>query len=162
MAERYFAAKGNVYRINVHNLPTRYELQLPNDAKSPPQAETSPSSGGNWGCIMTGYNLKEEEITAKTACIDDKRVMYSFGKGFGDITVNFEALLGANPKECDFEQYITSTYDACRLSAAKGKTAKLSVIGGGTIEFHITGLQIGGYIAEFEVLPFSFVGVLAT
>ena len=158
MPARFFTAKGNLYHIpspfGKQLGAKRFELKLPQGeqalfAKDP-----------HWAIIISGYSLKETEITAKTACINDKRVMYSFGKGFGDMTVNCEALLGAKASACKFENWIEKEYERARLNSAGGTPAQLSAAGV-AISFHITGLQIGGYIPELEILPFAWIGVLS-
>jgi hypothetical protein len=158
MPKRFFTAKGNLYHIShpwgASLGAKRFELKLPKGTKA------LFAEDPDWAIIITGYSMKETEITAKTACINDKRVMYSFGKGFGDMTINCEALLGAQASKCKFENWIEREYEQARLNSAGGTPAQLSAAGV-AIQFHITGLQIGGYIPELEILPFAWIGVLS-
>ena len=157
--DRYHSAKGTLYKIkNVWNIPAKYELQMPNEAKI---LNLSLIGGA---VIITGYTIKETEVTAKTSCINDHRVMYSFGKGFGDITIDCEGLLGNGHEDNElnnFQESLGKIYEAARLNVAGGKPAIFSIAGAKAIEFHVVGLSVGGYIPEIEVLPFSFIGILS-
>ena len=152
MADILSAGRGTMYLVN-SDLTKRYAL--------------GGGAGGNlfqtnskWAILFTGYTITEQEILSKSACLEDKRVMYSFGKGFGDISITGEALLGNSKSKANFESTLKEFYESNRLSQ-NPVPLKLSVIGTNVFEFYLVGVNVAGYNSNYEILPFSLVGVLA-
>jgi hypothetical protein len=145
----FLSGRGAVYVVS-SDKSSKYSLKPP-----------LPKGKENAACIITGYSLNETEITSKIACLNDQRVLYSFGKAFGEIHVSGELLLGEAGKTTDssMEYDLRDYYDKNRVSKlddsigfSAGKTL--------TMDFFLTGLSIANYNLEFEILPFTLVGTL--
>jgi hypothetical protein len=113
-----------------------------------------------YAIIFTGFTLNEQEVTAKVSCLNDQRVMYTFGKGFGDISVSGEVLCGAPEDQGGGEQALVEYYETNRVGVLKSPIT-LSGPKGFTAEFFLTGLTISQYNTQLEILNFRFNGVLA-
>ena len=167
---RYFTSRGVVYKINNGTPTHKYSLKGAGDGEFFDRGSGGRSLSGfglsdsesETVVILTGYQLREQEILGKTACLNDYRVMYSFGKGFGDITINGEALLGAPEQSDSFEAKLKKFYEANRVSQKTDGAVKFSTgQAGETFEFFLVGMSVNGYQPEVEILPFSFTGVLS-
>ena len=112
--------------------------------------------------LFTGYTLNEQEIVAKNSCLNDQRVMYTFGKGFGDIVINGEILMGAPISNSKAEADLLKFYEDNRVSKKKKDHLTLSVASESkVIPFYLVGVSIVGYNVELEILNFRIIGVLA-
>ena len=101
----YFPSRGAVYQVKGQG-QHKYELT--------PNTLFTRSDGKEGTMIFTGYALNEQEIVAKNACLNDQRVMYTFGKSFGDITITGEMLLGVPENTSKPESSLISFYDEKR------------------------------------------------
>lgn len=167
---RYFTSRGVVYKINNGTPTHKYSLQGEGNGEFFDRGKGGKTLSGfgladseaETVVILTGYQLREQEILGKTACLNDYRVMYSFGKGFGDITINGEALLGAPEQSDSFEAKLKTFYETNRVSQKPDGALKFSTgEAGETFEFFLVGMSVNGYQPEVEILPFSFTGVLS-
>jgi len=177
---RYFTSRGVVYKINNGTATHKYSLQGSGGGEFFDRGAGGGGPGGGAGgaaagaaaglvdsesetvVILTGYQLREQEILGKTACLNDYRVMYSFGKGFGDITISGEALLGAPEQSDSFEAKLKTFYETNRVSQKVDGAVKFSTgQAAETFEFFLVGMSVNGYQPEVEILPFSFTGVLS-
>tara|TARA_B100002019_G_scaffold291014_1_gene310052 strand:- start:572 stop:1036 length:465 start_codon:yes stop_codon:yes gene_type:complete len=150
----YMPARGTVYLVKGKG-NKKYKLD-----PDPFTNEGGPGDTLSYGIIFTGYQLTEQEITAKIACLNDQRVMYTFGKGFGDITINGEVLCGATDGSGGGEKALLDYYEENRVNIKK-EALTLSGPKGFTAEFFLTGLTIVQYNTQLEILNFRFQGVLA-
>jgi hypothetical protein len=116
-------------------------------------------SGINSATIFTGYTINEQEIVAQAACLNDLRVMYTFGKGFGSINVTGEMLLGAPEARSRNEGQLYDYYEKNRVSQLE-KPVSLSLGAGRSLKFFLVGLNISQYSVDFEILPFQLIGVI--
>ena len=147
MAKNFLSSRGAVYRA-VKSKASKFKI-------TPDFRETNEK----YATIFTGYNLSENEIVAQAACLNDLRVMYTFGKGFGNIQVNGEMLLGAPEANSSIESALYDYYNTNRVSKLK-EPISISLGAGGSIKFFLIGLNINQYNVDFELLPFSLVGVI--
>tara|TARA_B100000579_G_scaffold300828_1_gene250762 strand:- start:6844 stop:7350 length:507 start_codon:yes stop_codon:yes gene_type:complete len=163
----FFAAPGTIYHIDVYNAPKKFELKLPVSEGSPFFTQRFASSSFGTGAtspiaIITGFSINENEVTAKSTGLENSRMIYGFGKGFGDISVTFDLLLGTSGEDnkSSMETDFRALFQEARLGNAEGEQAQLSTNTGALINFHITGLKLGGYLPEIEVMSGSIIGVL--
>tara|TARA_Y100001972_G_C7648619_1_gene326046 strand:+ start:1339 stop:1803 length:465 start_codon:yes stop_codon:yes gene_type:complete len=150
----YMSTRGTVYVIEGKGAK-KYELD-PNPFKT----EGGKGDTLEYGIIFTGFQLNEQEVTAKVACLNDQRVMYTFGKGFGDIAVVGEILCGAADGTGGGEKEIVDYYEENRV-ATKKEALTLSGPAGFTVEFYLTGLSILQYNTQLEIINFKLIGVLS-
>lgn len=150
----YMSTRGTVYKIKGQGAK-KYELD-PNPFKT----QKSGQDTLKYGIIFTGFSVNEEEVTSKVACLNDQRVMYTFGKGFGDITVVGEILCGAVDGAGGGEAEIVKYYEDNRVAQLK-KQVTLSGPSGFKAEFFLVGLSILQYNTQLEIINFRLQGVLA-
>lgn len=151
----YMPTRGTVYQVTGQG-QKKYELD-PNPFKT--QKGGGPDTLA-YGIIFTGFSVNEEEVTSKVACLNDQRVMYTFGKGFGDITVVGEILCGATDGVGGGESEIVKYYEDNRVSKLK-KQITLSGPSGFKAEFFLVGLSILQYNTQLEIINFRLQGVLS-
>ena len=163
MAGRYFPARGTLHIISGGG-GQKYDTGWTN---SQGVDKGMPDSDNNWASIIIGYTITEKEVTSKMACIDDERVMYSFGKGFGEITIQCEVFLGSpeGNQSIDLIAEIVNVYEQKRLTSGTGRNVqipmKLSIEGAGTISYFQTGIDVGNFNPELQILQMTIKGVLA-
>ena len=148
MATNFLSSRGAVYKA-IDSGDSRYAIN--------PDFRVN---GEKFATILTGYNVQEQEIVAQAACLNDLRVMYTFGKGFGNIQITGEMLLGAPEAQSSIEGALFGYYETNRVSVKK-KPLTLSISGGGSIPFYLIGISVNQYNLELELLPFSLTGVVA-
>jgi len=153
MPQNWLSTRGAIYHYSPGAKGDKYSLEPDVFKKQTPYT----------AILFTGYSLNETEIVAKNACLNDQRVMYTFGKGFGDITVNGEILIGAPSTEgSDSESKLLEFYEENRVSNKKKETLKLSVANESEIiPFYLVGMSIMQYNVALEILGFRLIGVLA-
>ena len=163
MAGRYFPARGTLHWISGGG-GRKYDSGW---TGAEGVDKGMPDSDNSWASIITGYTITEKEVTSKMACIDDERVLYSFGKGFGEITIQFEIFLGSPEanKSFDLINRIIEVYEQKRFTSGTGRNiqvpAKLSIEGAGTISYYQTGIDVGNFNPELQILQMTVKGVLA-
>tara|TARA_B100000579_G_scaffold300828_1_gene250761 strand:- start:6344 stop:6841 length:498 start_codon:yes stop_codon:yes gene_type:complete len=164
MAGRYFPARGTLHIISGGG---GQKYSSPWEGRAGGVDVGMPESDKNWASIITGYTITEKEVTSKMACIDDERVMYSFGKGFGEITIQCEVFLGSpeGNQSIDVIAEIVNVYEQNRLTSGTGRNVqvpmKLSIAGAGTITYYQTGVDVGNFNPELQILQMNIKGVLA-
>lgn len=147
MANNFLSSRGAVYKA-ISSKASKFKI-------TPDFRE----SNEKYATIFTGYNLQEQEIVAQAACLNDLRVMYTFGKGFGNISVNGEMLLGAPEANSAIESSLYDYYNTNRVSKLKGPIS-ISLGAGGSINFFLIGLNINQYNVDYELLPFTLQGII--
>ena len=151
----YFPSRGAIYKVDGDG-KHKYKLEPELFKKT-----GSSSISKNGQILFTGYSLVEKEIVAKNACLNDQRVMYTFGKGFGDIIVTGEMLLGIPEGKSKIENELQEYYEAQRVHTKKEEPLTLTGPSGFTKEFYLVGLSIMQYNVALEILGFRLTGVLA-
>jgi|APSaa5957512493_1039668.scaffolds.fasta_scaffold16974_3 hypothetical protein len=152
MSESFLSSRGAIYEVQL-GTAKKYNLK--------PKGLFS-KDAPNSVALFTGYTLNEQEIVAKNSCLNDQRVMYTFGKGFGDIVINGEILMGAPISNSKAEADLLKFYEDNRVSKKKKDHLTLSVASESkVIPFYLVGVSIVGYNVELEILNFRIIGVLA-
>ena len=162
MPASFLTARGAVYIHDVEPKGKTYKLS-PNLFAAGKHNEKSDTHDST-AVIFTGYTMKENEIVAKAACLNDNRVLYTFGKGFGDITISGEALMGPAYIHSNFEGVLQTYYELNRASVGGGgaHVSLSSTQGGGmALPFFLVGMSVNGYDPTLEILSFSLIGVLS-
>lgn len=148
----WLSSRGAIYHHSLDSKGGKYQLKPELFKKDPPTTAV----------LFTGYTLTESEIVAKNACLNDQRVMYTFGKGFGDLSVSGEILMGAPSSKSTAEADLLSFYEDNRVSSKKKETLTLSVASKSElIPFYLVGVSILQYNVPLEILSFRLIGVLA-
>ena len=143
----FFPARGCVYTVGGGGGGFYKFGGLAGSAKSP--------------ILLTGTNLSVVDSYQPVATVQDFKVLYTFGSGFGSAAVSGEVLLGeAGGGGGGGFGTVVSFFNGNRLSAKKSPVP-LSIQGGGSFNIYVVGLQVGQPDPEYNVQPFSFNGIVA-
>lgn len=114
---------------------------------------------------ITDLMLHDTDITGKLPCLNDTRILYSFGKGFGGFAVSGEVLIGnteVNSPSGDLKT-ITDFFEEHRVANSK-KPLTIPISGktrtNMTVSFYLEKYQVGPSVAETGVVQFNLSGTL--
>ena len=116
--------------------------------------------------FVTSIQVNDFDVTGKIICLNDKRVIYEFGRGFGTITIQAEVLLGntaVSPMTGNIgsvidhfnEKRISENPKPLRVSAGSGTSASTA-----DFKFYLTQFNIGPINAETGVVGIQLMGDL--
>lgn len=100
--------------------------------------------------LITGGQVMDTDLILPVVCLNNIRIMYSFGANFGDAAVSGIALLGAGGS--NKAESLKSYVDGKRTSGA-GSQAYLSTPLGG-FKVYVTGFSLGAPDSDFQIQPF--------
>jgi len=121
---------------------------------------TGPGGGGNMPIYLTSVDVVDFDVTGKVICLNDKRILYEFGKGFGSISLRGEILIGIKGDDIQGRlSPLISYFNDKRVSANK-TPLNISTRRGGKFKFYLTQFQIGDWNPEFGICNFSISGDL--
>jgi len=123
----------------------------------------TPGSGGSLPIYLTSVDVSDFDVTGKVICLNDKRVLYEFGKGFGTIQISGEILMGTPAESKHIHgklKPIISFFNEKRVSSAGGKTPLTINAGklGGKFKFYLTTFQFGQIRADIGLINFTMSG----
>ena len=95
------------------------------------------------------------DIVSGVPCFNQKRMLYKFGKDFGNITISGKLILGPVNSSAQGEGALRSWYESNR-----GNNAAISSVFGNAVSFVVNGISIGGIDNEYNILDFTINGVL--
>ena len=130
--------------------------------------------GGSYPMYITSIQVTDFDVTGKVICLNDKRILYEFGKGFGTIAIQGEVLIGNMGVETSlgkvrgqhngsYEALINwfnekrVSNDPTPLTVSAGSATADT---GGTFKFYLSSFQLGPIAAETGVTQFQLVGDL--
>lgn len=111
--------------------------------------------------LLLGAALNDDDIVLPKSTLDNLKILYSFGQGFGQVQINGMALLGsvtdgAGKGFADAVNY----FQKHRVSSSK-KPIQLSLPGKVAYSVSLTGLAVGQTDPQFHTQQFMFGGVIA-
>ena len=124
--------------------------------------------------FITSIQVTDFDVTGKVICLNDKRILYEFGKGFGTITVQGEILIGntavepglgmINGKQTGSFQEIINFFNEKRVSENPNPLTINAGSGvaqvGGTFKFYLSSFALGPIAPETGVVQFQLTGDL--
>ena len=120
-------------------------------------------SGGNLPMYITSVDVQDYDVTGKVICLNDKRILYEFGKGFGKIELRGEVLLGRTDLASKKGGKLGNLIDHFNQNRVS-KSQKLLTISsgrlGGTYKFYLTSFSAGQWNPEIGLCNFSMSGDL--
>ena len=128
-------------------------------------AELQPGAFKNNPMYITDVTVSDFDITGKVVCLNDKRVLYEFGKGFGSVTVSGEILLGLKDfgKKKGKVKPIIQWFNEKRVSKqTKPLTISAGQDFGGVIKFYLTAFTCGQWEARTGTCRFQLSGDLVS
>lgn len=108
--------------------------------------------------LITGAALTDSDIITPKICLNGKRIIYVFGRDFGDVAVMGLALLGEGGSAAFAN--LRANVDSRRLSAGGSGATYLSTPLGGYRLF-IVGFGLSAPDADYQIQPFVIHGKLA-
>lgn len=145
-------ARGTIYLVTGKGT-AKYKIE-------PSLFEAGEPDNPDYAILFTGYTFMEQEVVAKVSCLNDQRVMYSFGKGFGDLSILGEVLCGNYKAAKGAEKVLSEYYEENRVHSLEAPI-KFSGPENFAKEFYLVGMQIMQYNTAYEILSFRLNGVLA-
>mgnify|MGYP001461555970 CR=1 FL=1 len=114
---------------------------------------------------LTSIDVSDYDITGKVVCLNDKRVLYEFGKGFGQIAISGEILIGTPAESTHTHgklKPIIKFFNSKRVSAPGGKAPLTISAGklGGKFKFYLTTFSFGQIRPEIGLINFQLSGDL--
>lgn len=99
----------------------------------------------------------DKELVGPMPCLENVRILYTFGSNFGEVSIMGEMLLGTAPIDTGAKA-IREWYGKNRISVRKTPLSCTTVSGNDFMLF-VTGFQIGQANAELNTLLFSISGL---
>ncbi|MEG1542963.1 MAG: hypothetical protein RR382_00365 [Tannerellaceae bacterium] len=116
--------------------------------------------------VITNVLSSESDIIAQVATVDDYRVLYTFGKAFGSITITGILFLGGEyPGMCGkgkpgAVKALYEWFDEVRVSKTK-KPIVVSCLGSERWKVYIVSTALMRHDASFNTIEFSITGAIA-
>ena len=110
--------------------------------------------------LIQGVDSHDKEIHLPVATLDNKRILYSFGKDFGDINVRGLIILGESGNPTGALGQVLQWFEEKRLSKSLAPV-EVSLPGGKGYMMYPTGLALSEPDPEFHLQPFAVIGLIA-
>lgn len=146
------SAKGTIYSIfpSFGKRPVGYFLMLPLPVQA---ANIIPLEQ----ILINDVIVNRGDMYSAVSCLNNEKLIYNFGKAFGDITISGTILMGSMSIGID-ERALHLYFDTYRMSSLK---KPLKVLAGITLyQFYLTGMGIGTTDPEYHTRDFTFTGVV--
>jgi hypothetical protein len=124
---------------------------------------------GNVPAFVTSLSINDFDVTGKVICLNDKRVLYEFGKGFGTLKVDGELLIGPigsgktqTATEAKMGSIITWFNDNRVSAKADKQPLTLVTTDHGSFTFYASAFSINSINAEIGLVSFSIIGDLVS
>lgn len=116
--------------------------------------------------FVTSIQVTDFDVTGKVVCLNDKRVIYEFGRGFGTITVQADVLIGntaISNKSGNFGEVIDH-FNSKRISENPEPVTVVARSGTSNstakFRFYLSQFNLGPINAETGVVSVQLVGDL--
>tara|TARA_B100000035_G_C20975166_1_gene542838 strand:+ start:786 stop:1256 length:471 start_codon:yes stop_codon:yes gene_type:complete len=113
--------------------------------------------------FITSVDVTDFDVTGKIICLNDKRILYEFGKGFGTIQIRGEILVGHKSFQGKNGAKITSLIEWFNQKRVSKNPKPLTINGGrfgGKYKFYLTAFSAGQWNPELGICNFSMTGDL--
>lgn len=115
------------------------------------------------GCIIQDLVVSDSDVSIPVIGADDVRVLYTFGKNFGQITIKGLILFGsgAQTNKIDYAASLKQSFNRARMSAKKKASTVTGPGIGRNTKVHWTNLEFSGANPEKCTLGFTLSGIIA-
>lgn len=106
---------------------------------------------------------KEGDIVTPVEAVDNYRILYTFGKSFGQIFIRGRLCIGATAHAKNGDRLVAvlqQWFEENRVST-KMAPVNVSIAAGKAYKVYLIDMTLEGADAEFNILPFSFTGAIA-
>lgn len=108
--------------------------------------------------LIQGATLNDTDIVLPTVCLNGLRLVYAFGRDFGEVGVNGMALLGEGGKG---QVDTLKSYVDGRRTSSSGSAVYLSTPVGGYRIF-VIGFGLGMPDSDYQIQPFVIYGKISS
>lgn len=159
MATNFLPGRGLIVKIQLGRAGGAYEFES-SELGSLIQEKGQPRKGV---ILIDNVTIEDQDEYAAVTAIDDYRLIFKFGKGFGQVTINATIYLpstGCRGKS-ELVKKVQDAFDADRLSGDSNKPCKISIAGGAAYPFYPVKLNFIQADASNSTIKFAVAGVLA-
>lgn len=119
------------------------------------------SKKGDYPLLIDAITFDKKDSLLAVACLNNVKVVYSFGEAFGDVVVRGTLLLGPLTSNVGTRhlQSLIDWFQANRVSASKAPV-KMSIARQGAIRAYLNALRIAEPNPQFHTQAFVIGGVL--
>ena len=110
--------------------------------------------------LILGCSLHDPDTLVPVATLDNFKVIYNFGKGFGQVNILGMALLGNETSSGEGFAGVVSWFNKHRTSELED-TVKLSLPGGVAYNIFVSALAVGQTDPKFNTQQFMIGGIVA-
>lgn len=143
------ACRGHVYRVvaaGAANFASSAGFRLEPDL----------SGGIDSPVLLQSVTIEDKVVNLPVVTLDGVRILYVFGKAWGDISVGGLALLGAGGSGSALAD-VVGWFKANSVEN-EDKVVSVSLPGGVAYKFYATALSIGDPDPEYQFFPFTVYG----
>lgn len=150
MGANFFPTRGCVYAIPTTGTGSDglYRLNGVTDQK-----------GSDSAILVTGLDLIDSDVFSPVITTENLKVLYVFGKAFGQVSLQGQVLLGSVGKKTDKMDVLQQWFQKNRVAVSK-KPVELSVANK-AYSVYVTGFTIGAAEAELNIQAFAVQGLIA-
>lgn len=141
--DTFAICRGNVYKSGSGSAAFKLSPDLSGSASSP--------------ILLQSINVDQKVINLPVVCLDNARIMYVFGKDFGDIAVGGLALLGKGGTGPALSE-VVAFYKKNAAANGNSTTVSVSLPGNASYKFYLLGLVISDPNPELQYFPFMLTG----
>jgi hypothetical protein len=111
--------------------------------------------------LFTGVAINHRDVYSQMLCLNNIKVIYSFGQNFGDVTITGEILLGNFGEKTKAQDTVKAVADFFWKNRVSNSLAPVTVSAvAGQYLVYLVGMDFGDIIPEFHIVPFVLHGVL--
>lgn len=105
--------------------------------------------------LLLSVRLEESDIIAPITCMGNRKIIYTYGKNFGNVAVDGVILMGANVSQDQGVNRVLSYYRWMRI-ATRGEPIDVSMgKSGEAFSVALVGMQMGEMDRQFHTQPFT-------
>lgn len=114
------------------------------------------------GVLIQDVTTKRSDVVVPVVGVDDKRVLYTFGKNFGQISVKGIIFVGAtDQKPAEYAAKLRQNFDKASVSARQEPCTVSGPGLGKNTKVYWTGLEFPASDADRNIMSFVLTGIIA-
>lgn len=141
--QEFLTCRGVVFKIGEEESSFRLKPALNGSDSSP--------------VLLQSVSIENSIIHTPVVCLNNTRILYVFGKNFGDISVGGMAMLGKGGSGKALSKVI-QYYEANLTTGDGKKVVKISLPGNKHYKFNLLGMRVSEPNSELQYFPFTLIG----
>lgn len=149
----FISSRGCVYKLNPGN----------NGASSGGYKLAGlPEGSANAPILVVNSSITENELILPTSTLDRKKVIYTFGEDYGNVTISGIVFLGSVTQPTEGLTPVIDYFQNNAVTRNGGDPVNLSVPGGGGYRVYLRSLRIHDAKPQLNAHGFSIIGIKAS